>query len=176
MYRAPIIHQDYVYVVVGHHCCDDQSIAVGMVDEVCITFFESDVVFSFELLCRSLVHTVYIGEQPLLRLPDVSFLRPTRFSSEVRPAEDRPDFLWGFCLKSIVLRPGPLVVDVILEEPVANEFLNLILESDALLSGVTDVLVESAIFVLIPLRAVSMKRVRPLEYPSLLRGYEDILP
>ena len=92
-----------MYVVVGYHCRDNQSVAVGVVDEVCIIFPESDVVvLPLELLCRPFVHTVNIGERPLLRLPNVTFLGPTRFSSEVRSAEDRLDFAWRFCLRSIV--------------------------------------------------------------------------
>ena len=42
-------------------------------------------------------------------------------------------------------------VDVILKVPVVNEILDLILEGDAFLSGMTDVLVESAILILVPL-------------------------
>ena len=63
------------------------------------------------------------------------------------------------------MRPSPLVVDVVLEVPTMNEFLDLILECDALLGGVTDVLVVSTVFVLIPLGVVSMQRVKLLEYP-----------
>ena len=73
------------------------------------------------------------------------------------------------------MRPSPLFVDVVLEVPAANELLDLILEGDALLNGMANILVEPAIFVLVSLRAVSTQRVRPLEYPSLLRGHEDVL-
>ena len=45
-----------------------------------------------------------------------------------------------------------------------DEFLNLILKRDALLGGVTNFLVVSAVFILIPLGTVSTQRVRPLEY------------
>ena len=167
--RTPVVHQYHVYVVVGHHHHDDQSVAVGVLDKVCITFSESDVVvLPLELLCMSLVHAVNIGERPLLRLSDVAFLCPMHFSSEVRSTKDHLDFAWEFCLRSIVLRPGPPVVDVILKVPTANEFLNLILESDVLFSGVTDILVVSAVFILISLRSISMQWVRPLEYPSFL--------
>ena len=69
----------------------------------------------------------------------------------MRSAEDRPDFAWGLCLRSIILRPGLPVVNVVLEVLAADEFLDLILERDALLCGVTDVLVVSTVFVLIPL-------------------------
>ena len=82
-----------MYIFIGHHRRDDQSIAVGVVDEMCITFSEIDVVvLPFKLICRSLVHAVNIGERPLLRLPDVTLLCPTRFSSQVRSAEDHLNF------------------------------------------------------------------------------------
>ena len=42
-------------------------------------------------------------------------------------------------------------VDVILKVPVVNEILDLILERDAFLSGMTDVLVESTVLILVPL-------------------------
>ena len=128
---------------------------MGVADKVYITFFENDVIiFPLELLCRPLVHTVGIGERPFLRFSDVSFLRPTLFSGEVRFTEDRPDFVWGLCLKCIILRSGPPVVNVVLEVPATNEFLDLILECNALFSSVTDVLIVLTIFTLIPFRAV----------------------
>ena len=115
---------------------------------MCIIFFESDVfIFPFKLLCRPLVHVVNIGERPFFLLLDVMFLCPMHFSNEVRSTEDHPNFAWGFCFRSIILRPSPLVVDVVLEVPTMNEFLDLILECDALLGGVTDVLVVSTVFV-----------------------------
>ena len=75
-----------------------------------------------ELLYKPLVHVVDIGEWPLFRLWDVSLLCPTRLSNEVRPAKDRLNFVWGLCLRRIILRPGPPVVNVVLEVLVANEF------------------------------------------------------
>ena len=155
-----------MYVVIGHHHRDDQSIVVEVVDEVCITFSKSDiVVLPLQLLRRPFFHAVDIGDRPLLRLPNVTLLCPMRFSCEVKSAEDRLDFAWGLYLRSIILLTGPPIVNVILEVPMVDEFLDLILEHDALLSGVTDVLMELAVFVLIPLRVVSTQQVRPLEYP-----------
>ena len=58
-----------MHAVVDHHRLDDKNVAVGVVDEVCITFFESAVVvLPLELLRRLLVHVVDIGEWPLLHL------------------------------------------------------------------------------------------------------------
>ena len=165
-----------MHIVIGHHRLDDQSITMGVVDEVCITFFESDVViFPFELLRMPLVHTVNISERPLLFLSDISFLCPMCFSSEVRPAEDRPDLMWGHSLKCIVLWPGPPIVDVVLEVPAMDEFLNFILECNALFSGVTDIFMVLTIFIMIPLGAISMQRVKSFEYSSLFHSHEDVL-
>ena len=99
-----------------------------------------------------------------------------RFSGEVRFIEDHLDLVWGLCLKCIVLHPGPPVVNVVLEVPVAGELLDFILECNALFSGVTDVLVVSTIFIMIPFRAISTQRVRPLEYPSLFCSHKDVIP
>ena len=83
-----------MHILIGHHHLDNQSVTVGVVDKVCITFFENDVVIlPLELLCRPLVHAVGIGDQPLLCLLDISFLRPTRFFEEVRSIEDCPNFM-----------------------------------------------------------------------------------
>ena len=93
-----------MYVAVGHHRRVDQSIAVEGVEEVCITFFKNDVVvLPLELLCRPLVHIVNISERAPLCLPDVTFLCPTRFFSEVRSTKDHPNFVWGFYFRSIIL-------------------------------------------------------------------------
>ena len=125
-----------------------------VMDEVCITFSESDVdVFPLELFCESLPHSMDICEQPILHLPDVTVLHPTH---EVRTAEDHPNFSWGLCFRSIILRPRPSVIHVILQVPTANELLYLIFESDVLLSGITDTFMEPAVLILVPLVAVSM--------------------
>ena len=115
-----------------------------------------------------------IGERPILRLPNVTLLQPTRFPGEVRTVEDRPDFAWGLCFRYIILQSFPLVIDVILELPTTNELLNLVFEGDALLGGVTDVFMEPTVLVLVPFGVVSMQRVRPLEYSRLLCCHEKI--
>ena len=91
-----------MHVVVGHHRCDDQSVATGVVDEVCITFSESDVVFSLELFCRPIIRAVNIGERPLPYLPDVMVSHPTHFPREIGSAEDRLDLAWGFCFRLVI--------------------------------------------------------------------------
>ena len=72
IYWTPIIHQYSMQIVIGHYRLDDQNVAVGVMDEVCITFFKSDVIiFPFKLLHRPLVHTVNISERPLICLPNI---------------------------------------------------------------------------------------------------------
>ena len=129
---------------------------MGVMDEVCITFFETDVViFPLELLPRPLVQAGDIGEQPILCLPDVTVLRSTCFPCEMRSAEDYPDLAWGLYFRSIILWPHPSVIDVILEVPVVDELLYLVFEGDVLLSGVTDIFMETIVLVLVPFGAVS---------------------
>ena len=77
-----------------------------------------------------------IDERPLLRLLDVMLLRPMCFPDEIRSTKDHPDLAWGFCFRSIILWLGPPIIDVVLEIPVTNELLYLILEGNALLCGV----------------------------------------
>ena len=115
-----------------------------------------------------------IGERPLC-LPDVTVLRPTCFLGEIGSAKERLDLAWGFGFRSIILRPNPPIVDVVLEVPAVNELIDLILGGDALLSGMTNVFVESAAFVLVPLGTVSTQRVRPLEYPRMLCSHKNVL-
>ena len=127
-----------------------------VMDEVCITLLECDVVVLPLVLLRGpLVHTMNISERPQLRFSNVSFLGPTRFTSKIRSPKDCPDFLWGLCLRGIILRPRPSAIDIILGVHVVNELFNFILKCDILLRGITNVLVVSTILVLIPFRAVS---------------------
>ena len=82
-----------MHIIVGHHYNNEQCVTIGVMDEVCITFSESDVViFPLELLYRLLIHAVDIGEQPILRLPDVMVLCPTCLPGEVRTTKGLPDF------------------------------------------------------------------------------------
>ena len=165
-----------MHIVVGHHQLEEQSVAMGVMDEVCIAFFESDViVLPLELLCKPLVHTANISERSPLCLQDVPFLCPTHFSGKVRSTEDHPNLVWGLHLRCIVLQLGPSTVNVVLEVPTADEFFDLILECNTFFSGVIDVHVVSTIFILIPFGAASMQWIKPLEYSNVFCSHEDIL-
>ena len=129
---------------------------MGVMDEVYITFSESDVIdFPLKLLCWPLVQTVDIGKWPILCLSGVMVSCPTHLLREMRSAEDRPDLAWGLYFRFAILWPCHSVVDVILEVLTTNELLYLILEGDALLSGVTDIFMEPTVIVMVPFRAVS---------------------
>ena len=79
-------------------------------------------------------------------------LGSTRLLGKMRFAEDRPNLAWGLCFMSIILRPRPPVIDIILEVLAMDE---LLYEGDALLSGVTDIFMEPAILILVPFGAIS---------------------
>ena len=91
-------------------------------DKVCITLSENDVaVLPLELLCMPLVCVANIDEQPLLCLSNMTILCPKCFPSEIRPTKDCPDLALGFCFRYLVLRPGPPIINVVLEIPAVNE-------------------------------------------------------
>ena len=73
------------------------------------------------------------------------------FPHEVCPAEDSSDLARRSCLTLVVTWLGASIAYIISKVPFSDEFLDLIIEHDALLCGVTDVLVIPAIFILIPL-------------------------
>ena len=139
---------------------------------MCITFFESDVfILPLIMLCRSLVHTVNIGERSRLCFSNVLLLGLAHFASEIGPTIDGLDFVWGLCLSCFFLWSSPPSINVILKVP---KFFNLILKRDTLLHSVIDVLMVLTVLVLVPFGAVSAQRVWPFEYVSLFCCHEDI--
>ena len=56
-----------------------------------------------------------------------------------------------------------------------NDLLNLTLEGDAFLNGMTDIFTEPAVLILVPLGVVSTQWVRLLEYSCLPYGHENVL-
>ena len=84
---------------------------MGVMDEVCITISKGDVIsLPLELLCRSLVQVVDIGEQPIFYFPDVAILGLACLPSEMRSTEDRPNLTWGLCFWSVILWSCPHVI------------------------------------------------------------------
>ena len=116
-----------MYIIVGHHCNNDQGIVVGMMCATSITIAEGDVVIlPLEVFYRPLVQVINISERPLLRFPGIVVLGPTCLSSEIWSAKDSLDLAWGLHLWLVILRSRPSVIEVILQVPTADEFLHLI--------------------------------------------------
>ena len=88
---------------------------MGVMDKVCITFFEGDVViFPLEMFRRLLVQIVDISERPLPCFPDVAVLVLMHLPSEVRSAEDSPDLTWGLRFWSLILCSHPPIINIIM--------------------------------------------------------------
>ena len=71
--------------------------------------------------------------------------------------------------------PDTPVADIIPEVSLSDKFFNLVLECDALFRGVANISMVLAVFVLIPLRAVSPHRIRSFVQTCVLCGQEYIL-
>ena len=86
------------------------------------------------------------------------------------PAEDSPNLARGSGLILVILWPNAFIADIVLEVSLSDEFFNLVLERDVLFRGVANISMISAVFVLIPLRAVSPHRIGSFVYTRVLRG------
>ena len=82
-------------------------------------------------------------------------LGSSRLSGEVQPAEDGLDFAKGSYLALVSARLSTFVMDITPEVPVTYDFRDLILDHDTLLSSMADILVISAILILISFGVVS---------------------
>ena len=141
-----------MYVVVGYHGLDDQCIIVWVANMVCVSFAESDVIcFLSELLGGPLVRRVCGRERSFPCFSEIAILGSSCLLDKVWPAEDSPDLVRRSCLTLVVARLVASIEDIISKVSFSDEFLDLILEHDALLCGVAGVLVILTIFVLIPL-------------------------
>ena len=78
-----------------------------------------------------------------------------RLSNKMGSTKYSLDFMRGLYLWPIILSSHPSIVDVVLQVPMVDEFLYLILQGDALLGGMTDISVESVVLILISLEAIS---------------------
>ena len=92
----------------------------------------------------------------------------------MQSAKDGPDWAWKFCLVLVTTWLGSFVTDVVLEVPITDEFLNLILKHDTLLCSVAEILVIPVVLVLISFGAVSLQWIGPFEDARLLGCQEDI--
>ena len=92
-------------------------------------------------------------------------LGPSHLSSKVWSVEDGPNFLRRFTLILVIL-----VMDIVPEVTITDEFLNLLFEHDALLCGVVDILVISIVLILISFGVVFSQQIRPLIDAYLFGG------
>ena len=130
---------------------------MGVMDEVGITLLEGDVVIlPLAMFRRPLVHGVNISERSCLRFSNVPFLGPTCFSSKVGPTEYGLNLMRRFCLRSFVMWSGPPSINVVLKVPSTDELFDFVLQHNTLLRSVTNVLMVSAILILISFEAISM--------------------
>ena len=67
--------------------------------------------------------------RPFSDFSEVAVLGSSHFSGEMWSAEDSSDHMGRFCLLSVLAGLGTLVVDVILEVPLSDEFLILSLSA-----------------------------------------------
>ena len=153
-----------MHVVVGHHGSNDQGVAMGLMDEVSITIAEGDVIIvPLEVFCRPLVQVVDISERSFPCFPGVAILGPKRLSNKMGSAKDSPNLAWGLYYRTVILRSCLPIVDIVMQVPAVNELLYLIFKGDTLFGGIVDISVESALLILVPLGAIPLQWVRPLE-------------
>ena len=77
IYRAPVVHQNPMYIIVGHHRSNDQGVAVGMIHVTSIIIAEGDVVIlPLEVFYRPLVRVIDISDRSLLRFPSIVVSSP----------------------------------------------------------------------------------------------------
>ena len=144
-----------MYIVIGYHGLDDQCVTVVVANMVCILITEGDIVhLTSELLGRPFVRRVCTHERSFHYLSEIAILGPSRLPSEVQSAEDSPDLTRWSYLALVVARLSASVTDVISKITFTDEFSDLILEHNALFSGVADIFVILAIRILISFGAV----------------------
>ena len=145
-----------MYVIIGYHGLDDQCVAVGVVNVVCVLITKSDIVhLTLGLLGRPLVRRVRTHERFFPCFSEIAILGSSGLPSEVRSTEDGLDFAGWSRLVMVVVRLGTSVADVVSEIPFTDEFFNLILEHNALFDCVANIFVKSTILILISFGAVS---------------------
>ena len=143
---------------------------------MCIFFVEGDVLhFTPDLFGKPLIRRARGRDRPVLCLFEVAVLSSSYLSGEVWPAEDSSDLARRPVFILVVLWRGASVTDIVPEVSLSDEFFNLILEHDAFFRSVADISVESAVLVLIPLRAVSPHRIESFIHARVLRGQDYIL-
>ena len=79
--------------MIGHHCNNDQGVAVGMMHMMSIIITKGDVIIlPLEVLCRPLVQVINISERSLLRFSGIAVSGPMCLSCEMWSTKDGPNF------------------------------------------------------------------------------------
>ena len=96
---------------------------MGVMDDMCITFIEGDVVaLPLALFHRPLISGMTISERPQFCFQGISFLGPACFSIKVGATEYGLNFMWRLRFRCLVLRSGSSYVNIILKVSAVNEF------------------------------------------------------
>ena len=141
-----------------------------------VFFAKGDVLhFTPDLFGKLHIKRARGGDRPFLSLSKVAVLSSSLFFGEVWPVEDSSDLAKRSSLILVVSWPGASITDIVREVSFLDEFFDLILESDAFFRSVADISMKSTVFVLIPLRAVSLHRIGSFVHACVLRGQEYIL-
>ena len=127
------------------------------------------------MLGRPLVRRAPCLNQPFPSLFEVAVLGSLRLPGEVRSTEDGFDFVRRSRLALVLMGLGAPVADVVLEVSLSDELLNLVFEGDAFFRGMADISVKLAVFIPVPLRAVSPHRIGSFIHACMLRGQEYIV-
>ena len=165
-----------MYIVIGYHGLENQCIAVRMANVTRVSLVESDIFhLTPSLLGRPLVGRAHGRNRPFPGLSEVAVLGSLCLLGEVRSTEDGYNFTGRSSLTLVLVGLRAPITDVILEVSLSDELLNLAFEGDEFLCGVVDVSVKSVVFILVPLRAVSLHRIGSFVDTRVLRGQEYIL-
>ena len=80
VHGAPVVDQNPVHIVVGHHGLDDQRITMWVTDMACVLFIEGDRVYlTSELFGRLSVGKAHGQNRPFPGLFEVAVLGPLYF-------------------------------------------------------------------------------------------------
>ena len=138
-----------MYVVIGYHGLDDQCIAVGVTNVVCILIIKGDIVHLPSKLCRPLIRGVSLHERFFPCFSEITILGTSHLPGEVQSTEDSPDLTRRSCLALVVARLSASIVDVVFEISFTDAFFDLILEHNAFFGGVADIFVIPTILALV---------------------------
>ena len=107
------------------------------------------------MFCRPLVQVVDISERSIPCFPNISVMGLASLHDESRSTKDSPDLAWGLCFQLVILWSRPLIVNIVLQVPMVDKVLYLVLQCDTLLSVMADDSVKLTELVLVLFRVIS---------------------